>query len=55
MSEESKAMPPCEVTGRPCWWVCDETYDEGGELYSWDDFCVDCGQWRDWSKAECPE
>lgn len=51
-----ETLPPCSVTGRPCVWLSDETYDEAtGEMTSWTDFCRDCGEERDFSKDECPD
>jgi hypothetical protein len=52
-SEMSEREPPCEVTGKPCAWQSEEWFDDNGEMTSWDDFCTDCGRWRDWTKKEC--
>lgn len=44
--------PLCDVTWLPCRWVCEEQFDDAGELVTWDAFCQDCMRWRDWSKDE---
>lgn len=40
----------CEVTRQPCEWRSEEWYDDDGNMEAWDDFCIECGRWRDWSK-----
>lgn len=52
MNATRECEPLCEVTGKPCRWVCDEQFDDAGELVTWDAFCQDCMRWRDWSKDE---
>lgn len=51
----SETLPPCKATGKPCRWESEHWHNDAGEMTSWDDFCRDCGQWRDWSKDVCPE
>lgn len=46
---------PCEVTGRPCEWACEDEYDADGELINFDLYCVNCFRWRDWEKDELEE
>ena len=48
----SEVEAPCEKTGMPCCWECEEEYGEHGALAAWDLFCPDCGRYRDWSKDE---
>ena len=47
-----ETLGPCEKTGKACRWICEEEYDEAGEMKAWDNYCIDCYQWRDWTKEE---
>ena len=43
---------PCKETGIACVWICDEFFDENGEIISWDMYCGDCFCYRDWDLDE---
>lgn len=43
---------PCERTGKPCVWLCEEWGDCGK---CWDLYCEYCGRWRDWGLEEMKE
>jgi len=55
MFDSSKFLSACSQTGKACHWDCVEEFHDDGELKSWDHLCLDCGNWRDWSKDEYPE
>ena len=52
MDQTPKSEQPCEIDNQPCQWVCEEFYDDFGDLSSWDLYCDKCYRYRDFALNE---